>query len=81
MLLSFAVLLWPITRITMPAADWGSYVGVREQLQWVDTGEKVALRTLLAALALGLFGRPRLIVPIVLACAGTGLFWIFSNIP
>jgi hypothetical protein len=81
-LLSFAIMFWPITRITMPAAaDWQNYAGVGEQLHWVDAGERVALRILLAALALSLFGRPRLILPIVVACVGTGLFWVFSNIP
>jgi hypothetical protein len=80
-LLSFAILFWPITRITMPTADWKTYAGVGEQLRWVGAGERVALRILLAALALSLFGRPRLILPIVVACVGTGLFWIYSNMP
>jgi hypothetical protein len=80
-LLTFAILLWPITRITMPAADWSSGAGVGEQLRWVDAGERVASRILLAALALSVFGRPRLILPIALACVGTGLFWIYSNMP
>jgi hypothetical protein len=80
-LLSFAVLLWPINRMTMPAADWSSGAGVGQQVRWVDEGERVALRVLLAALALSLFGRPRLILPIVAACVGTGLFWVFSNTP
>jgi len=78
-LLSFAILLWPITRITMPAGDWSTYAGVREQVHWVDAGERVASRILLASLALSLFGRPRLILPIVVACVGSGLFWIFSD--
>lgn len=81
LLISFAVLFWPINRMTMPAADWGSGLGVGQQVRWVDAGERVALRILLAALALILFGRPRLILPIVVACVGTGLFWIYSNMP
>jgi len=80
-LLSLAILLWPITRITMPSANWQTYAGVGEQLRWVDAGVWIALRILLAALALSLFGRPRLILPIVVACVGTGLFWIYGNIP
>ena len=81
LLISFAVLLWPINRMTMPAADWGSGAGVGQQVWWVDAGGRVAGRILLGALALSLFGRPRLILPIVLACVGTGLFWIYSNMP
>jgi hypothetical protein len=81
LLVSLTVLLWPLTRITMPTADWRSGAGVGEQMRWVAGGEKVALRTLLAALILSLCGRPRLILPLVLACVGTGLFWIFSTIP
>ena len=50
MLLSFTVLLWPINRMTMPAADWSSGIGVGQQARWVDAGERVALRVFLAAL-------------------------------
>ncbi len=81
MLLSLAILLWPINRMTMPAADWSSGVGVGQQVRWVDAGERVGLRVLLAAFVMSFFGRPRLILPIVLACVGTGLFWIFTNMP
>jgi hypothetical protein len=80
-LLSFAVLLWPINRMTMPSADWSSGVGVGQQVRWVNSGERIALRTLLAAFILSLFARPRLILPIILACVGTALFWDFSNTP
>jgi hypothetical protein len=80
-LVSLTVLLWPVARMTMPAANWGTGVGVGEQVRWVQAWERGALRILLGALVLTLFGRPRLIVPITMACVGTGLFWIFSDIP
>ena len=50
-------------------------------MHWVDAWGRAALRILLAALVLSLLGRPRLVLPIVFACVGTALFWIFSNIP
>lgn len=74
-------LLWPITMMLAPKADWRSYVGVAEQVQFVESWERVAVRTLLVALILSFFGRPRLIAPIAVACLGTALFWIFSTMP
>jgi hypothetical protein len=80
-LLSFAIVLWPIDRMTMPAANWGSGVGVGAQMRWAEAGERVASKVLLVAFVLSLFGRPRLILPLVLGCVGTEAFWIFSNMP
>ena len=80
-LVSLAVLSWPAMAMLAPKVDWVTYVGAQRQLDWVDAWEKVALRTLLGALVLGLFGRPRLILPIAVACVGTALFWIFSTMP
>jgi hypothetical protein len=80
-LASVGALLWPITRIVAPKADWSSYVGVAQQLHFVESWEKVAVRTLLVAFVLCFFGRPRLIAPIAVACIGTTLFWAFSNMP
>jgi hypothetical protein len=50
-------------------------------MRWIEAWHKPILPTLLAALILGFFGRPRLIVPIIIACAGMSLFWIISTIP
>jgi hypothetical protein len=80
-LISLAVLLWPVMMVLMPAADWVSGAGVGHQVQWVYARAGVASILLLAALLLGLFGRPRLILPIVVACIGAGLFWLFSTMP
>lgn len=75
-LVSFAVLLYPIDRLTMLRI-----VGSGQQVRWVDAGERIALRVLLVAFVLSFYARPRLILPIALACVGTGLFWVFSNVP
>lgn len=80
-LVSLVVLLWPAMMVLMPRADWGSGVGVGHQMDWVKAWERVAFRTLSAALVLGLFGRPRLILPIAVACVGTAMFWLFSTMP
>jgi hypothetical protein len=65
-LASVGGLLWPV----MMWHTNGAY-GVAP---WM----RVALLTLLVALTLGLLGRPRLILPIVIACIGTVLLWVFS---
>ena len=80
-LASLAALLWPIMLIFEPRADWRSYVGVAEQVHFVETFEKIAVRTLLLAFVLCFFGRPRLIGPIAVACIGTAIFWIGSTMP
>jgi hypothetical protein len=78
-LASAAILLWPVLMLLKPEADWRSGVGVANQVQWVSFWARAVFRTLLAALILGLMGRPRLIFPMVVGCIGTGLLWIFST--
>ncbi len=78
---SLALLAWPVMGVLGPKGDWGTGVGVREQMEWVEAWERVALRTLLAALVLGMLGRPRLILPIAVGCVGATLFWAFRTIP
>jgi hypothetical protein len=80
-LATLGALLWPITMIVAPKADWSNYIGVAEQLHFVELWEKVAVRTLLVAFVLCFFGRPRLIGPIAVACIGTAIFWIGSTMP
>jgi len=80
-LASFAVLLWPVTMKFAPTADWTTYAGVANQVGFVESWEKVAVRTLLGAFLLCFFGRPRLIAPIAVACFGTALFWMFTTMP
>jgi len=80
-LASLGALLWPVTMIFAPKADWRTYVGVAQQVQFVELWEKAAVRTLLVAFALCFFGRPRLILPTAVACIGTTLFWLFSTMP
>ena len=78
-LASVVILLWPVMMVLMPGADWRSGVGVGHQLRWVSFWVRSVFRALLAALILGLIGRPRLILPIVVGCIGTGLLWLFST--
>jgi len=80
-LVSLAGALWLVTMLHMPGADWRSGAGVGDQIVWVYARARVALYALLTALVLCLFGRPRLILPIAVACVGTGLFWVFSTMP
>jgi hypothetical protein len=80
-LASLAVLSWPVMALLAPRADWKTYAGVRGQLEWVEAWHRPIFRTLLAALVLCLFGRPRLILPIAVGCIGAALFWLFSTMP
>ena len=70
-----------VTMLYMPGADWRRGAGVAHQIGWEYARARVALYGLLVALVFCLFGRPRLILPIAVACIGTGLFWLFSTIP
>ena len=80
-LVSLAVVMWLVTMLHMPGADWSSGAGVGHQVAWVYARTRIALYALLAALVVCLIGRPRLILPIAFACVGTGLFWLFSTMP
>jgi hypothetical protein len=80
-LASLAVLSWPVMALLMPHADWGTGAGVGHQMEWVEAWHKPIFRALLAALVLCLFGRLRLILPIVVGCVGAALFWVFSTMP
>ncbi|HYM76920.1 MAG TPA: hypothetical protein VE377_13160 [Candidatus Dormibacteraeota bacterium] len=80
-LIFLAALSWLIMASLMPRADWGSGIGVGLQAEWVEAWHRPIFRTLLAALVLCLFGRPRLILPLAVACIGTALFWLFSTMP
>jgi hypothetical protein len=80
-LVSLAIVLWPVSRVLMPRGDWQSGVGVGCEVQWANAWERGVTRLLLIALILCLFGRPRLILPIAVACVGAALFWVFSNMP
>ncbi|MGA2346934.1 MAG: hypothetical protein ABSF93_13065 [Candidatus Sulfotelmatobacter sp.] len=77
-LASVVIVLWPVLMVSMPGADWRSGAGVAEQTQWISFWVRTVFRALLAALILGLIGRPRLIFPIVVGCIGTGLLWLFT---
>jgi uncharacterized membrane protein len=75
-LVSLVMVSWPTHVLFMPR------IGSRlEQFRWVAVREVGAVAALLVALFLGLFGRPRLILPITLACMGIAIFWVMSTIP
>jgi hypothetical protein len=80
-LVSLVAASWPIMPGLMPHADWGTGAGVGHQMDWVEAWHKPVLRTLLAAMILSLFGRGRLIIPIVMGGVGIGLFWLVSTMP
>jgi hypothetical protein len=80
-LASLAFLLWPVMALLAPRVDWATYAGAKDQVEWVEAWHKPIFRTLLGALVLCLFGRPRLILPIAFGCVGTALFWLFSTMP
>lgn len=80
-LTSLAVLLWLEMMWRLPGANWRTGVGVGHQVAWMYARARVGLDILLLAFVLNLFGRPRLIFPIAIACIGTGLLWLFSTMP
>jgi hypothetical protein len=80
-LISLAAALWLITMLYLPGADWRTGAGVGHQIAWEYARARVALYASLAALVMCLFGRPRLILPISVACIGTGLLWVVSTMP
>ena len=71
-LVSLVVLLWPVMVALAPRAD---------DVGWIESWHRPIFRTLVVALVLGLFGRPRLILPIAVACVGTAAFWMVSTMP
>jgi len=71
---SGAVLL----RFVMPAF-WGSDFG--GQVRMAQAWTKVSVRMCAVALVLGFVGRPRFIMPLVVACLATAGFWVMSTIP
>jgi hypothetical protein len=78
-LVTLAIVLWPVLLALEP--EHRTVESLDHLYEWVNIWTKYVLRTLLVALVVGLFGRPRLILPISLACIGTGLFWIVATAP
>jgi len=78
-LVSLVILLWLEMTLRMPGADWRTGSGVALQVYWVGTRLGIALKGLLGAIVLCCLGRPRLIVPIVVACFGLALLWVGST--
>jgi len=80
-LASLAGVLWLEMMTWLPGADWRTGAGVGHQVAWEYARTRAALGVLLLAFVLNLFGRPRLILPIALACIGAAAFWLFSTMP
>jgi hypothetical protein len=71
-LVSLAVVLWPICWVSIPK----SYSAAMHYGDtWVNF---VVMPVCLVAAVLSLLGRPRVILPIVIACWGTVVFWAVS---
>jgi hypothetical protein len=67
-------LLW------LPSAFYAARHGITS-VPAIDKWTAIASLTCGFALALCLFGRPKLIIPIALTCLGTASFWIGTTIP
>ena len=80
-LASLVALFWPLMMVFTPKADWISGVGVAHQVEWVNSCTRLALWALLVSFVVALFGRPRLIAPILIACVGAAVFWIGTTMP
>lgn len=78
---SLVILLWPAILAFAPRADWGTRMGAGRHVEWAHAWYRPVFSALLVAFVLSLFGRPRLILPIAVACIGTGLFWVMSTLP
>jgi hypothetical protein len=71
-LVLLALILWPISLIFAPK-DFLSAVHYGDV--WVNF---VIMPICVAAAVISLIGRPRVIIPILIACLGTVLFWAVS---
>jgi uncharacterized membrane protein len=74
LVLAGAVLL----RFVMPVF-WGS--DFSREVHTAQACTRVSVRGCAVALLLGLAGRPRLILPVVVASLATASFWVMSTIP
>lgn len=80
-LVSLVLVMWLPMMLLVPSADLRTGVGVAHQAQWMVIRTKAALCALLVAFVLCFLGRPRLILPTVVACLGTAVLWFFSALP
>ena len=80
-LLTIAGLLFIPIAIYNSGVDWKSGEGIETHMRHTLLATAVAIRICGAALLLSLFGKPKLVALIVVACIGTALFWVVSTIP
>jgi hypothetical protein len=80
-LVSLALLLWPVAMKFAPRVDSVTYAGEPEYLSFVYACARIGICTSLIALVACFFGQRRLIAPISVACLGTVIFWLVSTIP
>jgi hypothetical protein len=78
-LASPAIVLWVEMMLRLPGADWRTGAGVGHQVAWMYARTRAAFAVLLLAFVLNMLGRPRLIVPISVACIGTAVLWLVST--
>ena len=67
-----------LMRFVMPVF-WGS--DFSGKIQVAQAWTNVSVRMCAVALVLGLAGRPHFIVPPIVACLATAVFWVMSTIP
>jgi hypothetical protein len=80
-LISLALLLWPAVMMLAPKVNSATFAGAPEYLHFVYVGARAGLGISLMTFVAGLFGRPRPIGPIAVACVGTVLWWLVSTMP
>jgi hypothetical protein len=69
MLVSLAVLLWPLM------------IYINPQMSGIEVWHTYILRICAMAVILSFLGRARLILPISIACIGVAAFWITGTMP
>ena len=78
-LASLAAASWFGMAALMPSVNWATGSGVERQINFANKWAAVVMVACSVAFVLGLVGRPRLVVPIALACLGTATFFILST--
>jgi hypothetical protein len=67
--------------LSLPAGFYSAHSPGTGKFRTIDEWTAVAVVMCGLALVLSLLGRPKLIIPIALACMGTASFWIGTTIP
>ena len=72
------VILWPIMAVFAPGGAYSTEWWDRATM-YIETWRKIVFKICALGLLASLFGRPRTIVPIIVAAIGVALFWLFTT--